>query len=91
MFISEKYKYIFIGLRFSASSALSKELIEMYDSEPILHKHANIPYFIKKYPKLEINQNFKFAVLRDPVQIMHTIFNKYLTHAHFVLLIQNIL
>ena len=33
MIISHKHKYIFIGLPFSGSSAISKELIEEYEGE----------------------------------------------------------
>ena len=36
MIISHKYKFLFIGLPFSASSAISKDLHLKYDGEPRL-------------------------------------------------------
>ncbi len=40
MIISHKYKFLFIGLPFSASSAISKELYLEYDGEAYLRKHS---------------------------------------------------
>ena len=40
MIISHKYKFLFIGLPFSASSAISKDLHLKYDGEPRLSKHS---------------------------------------------------
>jgi len=84
MIISYKYKYIFVGIPFSASSAISKELIENYAGEPILHKHANLPFLKKKYTQLDLKKYVKFAVIRDPIQIMNTIYNKYITNPYNV-------
>jgi hypothetical protein len=76
MIISHKHKYIFIGLPFSASSAISKELIEQYDGEYILNKHANIQTFLSSN-KLNINNYTIFAVYRDLEEILFTRYNKY--------------
>ena len=40
MIISHKYKFLFIGLPFSASSAITKELYASYEGEPFLRKHS---------------------------------------------------
>jgi hypothetical protein len=76
MIINHKHKYIFIGLPFSASSAISKELIEQYDGEYILNKHANIQTFLSAN-KLDINDYTIFAVFRDLEEILFTRYNKY--------------
>jgi len=50
--ISEKWKYIFVGLPYSASSAISKELIEKYDGKPLLGKHSNITDLVSQQKSL---------------------------------------
>ena len=84
MVINKKYKLLFIGIPYSASSAIIKELIENYNSEPLLHKHANIPYLIEIFKGLDINQFHITAVQRDPVDIVFTVFNKLKTNANGV-------
>lgn len=84
MIINKKYKYIFIGLPFSASSAISKELIEKYGGKPLLHKHANIPILLKERPDIDLNEYTVFAVVRDPVEMVFSVYNKMLTNAHGV-------
>lgn len=84
MIINDKFKYIFIGIPFSASSAISKELIELYDGSPLLHKHANIPYLLKMMPQLDISSYNVFAVARDPIEMAFSVYNKMLTNAYDV-------
>lgn len=80
MIISHKYKYIFIGLPFSGSSAISKELIELYDGESIFMKHTNIQAILNT-KKIDISKYFVFAVYRDPLDITRTTYSKYLNNA----------
>ena len=40
MIISHKYRFLFIGLPFSASSAICKELHAKYEGLPYLRKHS---------------------------------------------------
>ena len=47
MIISHKYKYLFIGLPFSASSAISKELNTRYEGQPLLRKHSLFQEFTR--------------------------------------------
>ena len=68
MIISFKYKYIFVGLPNSGSSAISKELIENYSGESIKKKHSGIPYFILNN-KIDMKDYFVFGVYRDPIDI----------------------
>lgn len=75
MIISHKYKYLFIGLPFSASSAISKELHQQYQGEPFLRKHSLYHEFLKVATKEE-KEYFVFAVLRNPMEMAATIYSK---------------
>jgi hypothetical protein len=75
MIISHKYKYLFIGLPFSASSAISKELHLKYSGEPFLRKHS-LYYEFKKVAKKQEKDYFVFAVLRNPMDIVMTAYEK---------------
>ena len=72
MIISHKYKFLFIGLPFSASSAISKELYTKYEGEPYLRKHSLYHEFIKIATIVE-KKYFVFAVLRNPMEIVVTV------------------
>ena len=75
MIISHKYKFLFIGLPFSASSAISKELHLQYKGEPYLGKHSLYHEFEKVATKKE-KEYFVFAVLRNPMEIAVTVYEK---------------
>ena len=80
MIISHKYKFLFIGLPFSASSAISKELYTKYEGEPYLRKHSLYHEFIKIATIVE-KKYFVFAVLRNPMEIVVTVYEKMKTNA----------
>jgi len=75
MIISHKYKFLFIGLPFSASSAISKELHLNYNGEPFLRKHSMYYEFKNLATQDELNY-FVFAVLRNPMEIAVTVYEK---------------
>ena len=75
MIISHKYKFLFIGLPFSASSAISKELHLEYDGEAYLRKHSLYHEFENVATKEEL-EYFVFAVLRNPMEIAVTVYEK---------------
>ena len=75
MIISHKYKFLFIGLPFSASSAISKELHLEYEGYPYLRKHSLYNDFENVATKSELKY-FVFAVLRNPMEIAITVFEK---------------
>ncbi len=75
MIISHKYKFLFIGLPFSASSAISKELHLQHEGEPYLRKHSLYHEFEKVATKQE-KKYFVFAVLRNPMDIVVTLYEK---------------
>lgn len=71
MIISHKYKFLFIGLPFSASSAITKDLNEKYEGQAYLRKHSVYQEFAKVATQNEKNY-FVFAVLRNPMEIAVT-------------------
>lgn len=79
MIISHKYKYLFIGLPFSASSAISKELHLRYDGETFLRKHS-LYYEFEEAATTEEKNYFVFAVLRHPMDIVITVYEKMKTN-----------
>jgi len=75
MIISYKYKFLFIGLPFSASSAITKDLHAKYEGKPYLRKHSLYHEFIKAATPQE-KEYFVFAVLRNPMEIVVTVYEK---------------
>jgi len=75
MIISHKYKFLFIGLPFSASSAITKELHANYEGKPYLRKHSLYHEF-KKVATKDEQKYFVFAVLRNPMEIAITVYEK---------------
>lgn len=75
MIISHKHKFLFIGLPFSASSAITKELNLQYEGKPYLKKHSLYNDFRKRATQEELNY-FVFAVLRNPMETVVTAYLK---------------
>ncbi|MCB1729133.1 MAG: hypothetical protein H6988_06800 [Pseudomonadales bacterium] len=74
MIISRKHKYIFVGIPFSGSTAISRELCLLYDGEPIVTKHANIQMLFGS--GIDLSSYRVAAVLRNPVEFMKTYYHK---------------
>lgn len=68
MIISHKYKYVFIQLDKTASTAIAKELMENYDGHPILWKHARYEDFMLVATPEE-KKYFKFSGVRNPLDV----------------------
>jgi hypothetical protein len=66
MIISHKYKYVFIQLDKTASSAIAKELIDNYEGKPILWKHARYEDFMR-IATPEEKKFFIFSGIRNPL------------------------
>jgi hypothetical protein len=66
MIISHKYKYLFVELPRTASTAISHELCELYDGVPVLRKHATYYDFLKN-ANPEEQQYFVFSCIRNPL------------------------
>lgn len=71
MIISNRYRYVFIEIPHTASTAIRNELIEYYDGVSIYSKHAPIDLFIKKASNNE-KSYFKFTSIRNPLDIVVT-------------------
>lgn len=74
MIISEKYKYCFIEYPRSASYAIQKELLELYEGEEWLDKHSTCLDFIKSRPK-DHNEFFIFCSTRNPLEDLISVYN----------------
>jgi hypothetical protein len=78
MIISHKHKYVFVGLPLAASTAISKELCEMYDGTPILAKHSLYQDFLKVATEEE--KKYKvIACSRNPLDISVSYYTKMMT------------
>lgn len=66
MVISKKYKYVFIELPLTGSSAIQKELIETYEGELIMRKHDTYEKFLR-YADQEEKKYFVFSCIRNPL------------------------
>jgi hypothetical protein len=75
MIISHKYKYLFLEIPHTACTAISRELCEHYDGKSILRKHAHY-YEFRKNAKAEEKDFFVFAGVRNPMDIVVTIYFK---------------
>ena len=76
MIISHKYKYLFVELPHTASTAISKELTEHYDGQKIIRKHAYYHEFLK-IATPEEKKFFVFSGIRNPLDVIITPYFKY--------------
>jgi hypothetical protein len=66
MVISDKYRYVFVELPRTGSTAVSRELRELYDGRGILHKHATYQEFLDVATE-EQKEYFAFGGIRNPL------------------------
>ena len=66
MIISHRYKYLFIELPMTGSTAIRAELRENYHGTPILQKHATYYDFLK-VANAEEREYFVFSGIRNPL------------------------
>lgn len=78
MIISHKYKYLFVELPRTGSTAISAELTEFYDGQSVLHKHATYLEFLKTATPEE-KQYFVFSGIRNPLDDAVSLYFKYKT------------
>lgn len=78
MIISDKYRYVFIELPLTASTAVAKELIENYDGRQIINKHANYRKFLKVASE-DQKKYFSFAGVRNPLDKAVSHYFKYVS------------
>jgi hypothetical protein len=66
LIISHKYQYIYVELPLTGSTAIANELIEHYDGQSILFKHATYLDFLKIAQENE-KKYFVFSSIRHPL------------------------
>ncbi len=82
MIISHTYRYLFVELPRTGSTAISRELRAHYDGKPILSKHATYYDFLK-IANAQEKSYFVFAGIRNPLDDVVSLYFKYKTdHRH---------
>lgn len=66
MIISHTYKYVFVELPRTGSTAISRELRDLYDGQLILRKHSTYRDFLKVASPVE-KTYFVFGGIRNPL------------------------
>jgi hypothetical protein len=64
--ISHSHRYLFVELPRTGSTAIRRELRELYDGKPILHKHATYEEFLK-IASADEKGYFVFSGIRNPL------------------------
>ncbi len=80
MIISDKHKYVFVELPRTGSTAVSRELRELYDGRGMLHKHATYGEFLSAATDIQ-KDYFAFAGVRNPLDDAVSLYFK-LTNDH---------
>ena len=80
MIVNHEHKYIFVGFPYSASSAISKELVENYGGERLLLKHSTL---LSVRGKKQFEGYKTFAVFRSPLSIWSTQHHKLMKSSVF--------
>ena len=76
MIISHKFKYLFVALPLTGSTAISKELCEQYDGVSILDYHATYLDFLRVATEEE-KKYFVFSGIRNPLDVAVSTYFKY--------------
>ena len=79
MIISRKYKYLFVEVPHTASTAIASELYKHYDGEDFARKHANYSEFLHQATPEE-KKYFTFAAVRHPLDAIVTDYMKLKTN-----------
>jgi hypothetical protein len=66
MIISHSHRYVFVELPRTGSTAVRRELRELYDGTPILHKHSTYDEFRRQASAAELKY-FVFSAVRNPL------------------------
>lgn len=75
MVISQRYKYIFIELPRTGTTAIANELCELYNGTKILSKHATYADFLDQCTSEEADY-FSFSCRRHPIDRTYSYFIK---------------
>lgn len=76
MVIDHRYRFVFVELPLTATSAISKEIREQYGCEPLLNKHATYDDFLRKASPEEKKYRVVGSV-RNPLDQTVSMYFKY--------------
>ena len=76
MIVSDQHKFVFVEIPHTGSHSVSNELTELYGGRAIVRKHANITQYMA-WAKGEQKRYYKFATVRNPLDYMATMYEKY--------------
>ncbi len=76
MVLDHKYKFVFVELPLTATSAISKEIREQYGCEPFLNKHATFDDFLRKATSEEKKYR-SIGSVRNPLDQTVSMYFKY--------------
>lgn len=76
MIISHEHRYLFVELYHTGSTAVSRELCELYGGEPILRKHSFYRDFARQASADE-RRYFTFSTIRNPLEVVASFYYKY--------------
>lgn len=79
MIISHKHRYLFVENPHTATTAISRELRDLYDGMPALRKHASYEEF-SRIASPEEKRYFVFAGVRNPLDEAVTLYFKLKTN-----------
>lgn len=79
MLVGPDHRYVFIQNPFTASTAVGKELVELYGGEHIIHKHASYFHFLK-WAGGDAKNFFVFSTIRHPMDMVVSIYHKLLNN-----------
>lgn len=66
MIVSHRHRYVFVELPLTGSTAIAKELVELYDGEPFLKKHSTYQDFLRAADP-SWHDYFVFSGIRHPL------------------------
>ncbi|RMH01030.1 MAG: hypothetical protein D6706_02635 [Chloroflexi bacterium] len=76
MIISHQYRYVFVELPRTGSTAVSHELCELYGGVPVLYRHATLEELWRIAPK-KVRDYFVFSGIRNPLDDAVSLYFKY--------------
>jgi hypothetical protein len=84
MIVSHKHRYVYVEVPRTGSTAVSRELRDMYDGTPVLRKHASYRDFLRQATPQE-RRYFVFSGIRNPLDVAVTRFTNMKSNArgHF--------
>ena len=79
MIVSRKHRYLFVEVPNTGSTAIAAELVDQYDGERVLYKHATLGEFLKT-PEGRSGRYFVFGGVRHPLDAALTDYFKMKTN-----------